>query len=69
MILELSRTEASELKRALDIYLSEQAFELARTRQREYRHDLVIDQNALEGLRRRLNEHLAAEPPMAAAPG
>ncbi|MBI5543946.1 MAG: hypothetical protein HY901_08675 [Deltaproteobacteria bacterium] len=61
MNLELSGTEALELKRALDIYLAEQAFEVARTHERKYRHDLVVDNDALEAIRKRLEQEIATQ--------
>lgn len=66
MKLELTKSELQGLKRALDVYLAQQDFEVARTHKREYRHDLVLDHEVLEALRQRIA--LVLEPTPSEAP-
>ena len=61
MLLDLTTREAQELERALNVYLVEMDFEVARTDRREYRHDLMVDREALGEVRRRIEAMLARD--------
>ncbi|MGC4115477.1 MAG: hypothetical protein QM765_12910 [Myxococcales bacterium] len=63
MLLELTNKDARELQQALEIYLAEMDFEVARTEEREYRHDLVVDREVLEALKARVEALLRLEEP------
>lgn len=63
MLLELTHKEAQELQQALDVYLAEMDFEVARTHKRDYRHGLVVDREVLLALRRRLEALTGREQP------
>lgn len=62
MVVELSGAEARELKSTLDAVLHGLLNELAHTDQRAYREELRERLARLEGVRRRLDLHLAEAP-------
>ncbi len=67
MLLELTNREAQELRQALEIYLAEMDFEVARTHERKYRHGLVVDRELLETIKARVEALLRLQEPDAVA--
>jgi hypothetical protein len=64
MTVVLTDKEAAALRQALDAYLPELRYELARIKRERIRHDLVEQEQILSGLRQRLDlgNETAAQP-------
>jgi hypothetical protein len=71
MTLTLDAAELQALMTALDRYLPELEFELARVKLERHRHDLVALDSALRSIRARLGEidASAGQPPLSTASG
>ena len=61
MTLQLTTAQALELSAALANYLQELEFEIARTDEKAFRHDLRTRADLLEEIRRRLDAARSAE--------
>lgn len=63
MDIKLTQQETEALKHCLDNYLPELRYDMSRVKLPRDRHDMVVFEEALTRLRRRLDEAPAVAPP------